>query len=756
MKNKIYVGLLVALLVLGVHHAAIAQTDSLSNGLIGHWKFDEIDSINFTTSDESGNNNTGAIGTSTRLTQGKFGQALAFDKNIRSQYMETAETFTAPQWSVSAWINPTQPIPNEAPYYALYTFFSVDPGQQLLGVKRDGVYMYGTKITSFDFRNKPGWHHVVVTYDGTNLSAVIDGVTKNSIPYKNVMAKNIKRYVGLNTSPANGNHTFIGSIDEVRLYNRVLTDSEVARLNTAPAAPLVTNFTASTDKNVYSLSDTLNLLSTFTLDPAWVAYLNAIGSNQGELSFELKDPNNLLYIQTTSAFDVAANTITKVYIAPIPQNDLLSGKQLTLTTTISIPSIGIVEKKVTTGISIEAKAVSTTYSVTLSKDGTGTGVVRVINNDAKLIHTYGDSITAGSSASAISKRWVNLLASGLGLSYKNTAVNGSVLEEAGQIDNIYAQNVDASSISAILTGYNNHRYYNTSLTRLDTYKQALPVALAYLSIPNANKIFGTAFTTSGTWTATTTYGQINRSVATTIKDSTAQATLSGSTLYIAGTRTSTKNTGSISITVDGTDYGVYSCAGVESSFTHKRTYAPFMIRIPNLSKGNHTVVLTNKADGYCQIDWAAGNDKISEFPRVYVAGALTMTPGYYITNSIKSNLEANVLYNKVISDTRLMLQADGLNVITSPAETMYTPATMVSPDKVHPNDLGHQTIANSMLNALLSTKPVFNTGTTIKATATPTTGSVFTGWTGACTGTTLTCTFTPTADQTLTATFNKI
>jgi phospholipase C len=94
------------------------------------------------------------------------------------------------------------------------------------------------------------------------------------------------------------------------------------------------------------------------------------------------------------------------------------------------------------------------------------------------------------------------------------------------------------------------------------------------------------------------------------------------------------------------------------------------------------------------------------------------------------------------------------------------PTAWNEPPEVQVQVTGSGTVSGSPSSAIgtcsgtslnTSTNPidctgVFSTGTLVTLTATPDTGSTFTGWGGACTGTT-TCTITPTTLSTVTATF---
>lgn len=89
-----------------------------------------------------------------------------------------------------------------------------------------------------------GWHHYAATYDGSIAKLYVDGVVVGSLATSGNIAYsgtplNIGRYDG-------GSYTFNGDIDDVRLYNRALTQAEVQQqyqsydsqinLNTSPSA----------------------------------------------------------------------------------------------------------------------------------------------------------------------------------------------------------------------------------------------------------------------------------------------------------------------------------------------------------------------------------------------------------------------------------------------------------------------------------------------------------------------------------------
>ena len=73
-----------------------------------------------------------------------------------------------------------------------------------------------------------GWHSITWKYDGTTLHGYVDGVKTNTITSSRTTPPNF--YVGIaggdNTNMGNGGY-FKGLIGSYKLYNRILTDSEI-------------------------------------------------------------------------------------------------------------------------------------------------------------------------------------------------------------------------------------------------------------------------------------------------------------------------------------------------------------------------------------------------------------------------------------------------------------------------------------------------------------------------------------------------
>ncbi len=73
--------------------------------------------------------------------------------------------------------------------------------------------------------NDYDWHHVVVSYDGTNVWVYIDGLLSTH-GVKLLATTGSDLYIGVSKNPDVGAEPFTGDIDSVRIYNRALGREE--------------------------------------------------------------------------------------------------------------------------------------------------------------------------------------------------------------------------------------------------------------------------------------------------------------------------------------------------------------------------------------------------------------------------------------------------------------------------------------------------------------------------------------------------
>ena len=79
------------------------------------------------------------------------------------------------------------------------------------------------------------WRHVVMVHDGATNKVFINGLLKKSVASVGALGKT-KHPFGLGYDPIEGGANFNGSLDDIKLYNRALTDAEIAALYTAQSA----------------------------------------------------------------------------------------------------------------------------------------------------------------------------------------------------------------------------------------------------------------------------------------------------------------------------------------------------------------------------------------------------------------------------------------------------------------------------------------------------------------------------------------
>ncbi|NJD62082.1 MAG: hypothetical protein FIA93_05100 [Deltaproteobacteria bacterium] len=320
---------------------------------------------------------------------------------------------------------------------------------------------------------------------------------------------------------------------------------------------------------------------------------------------------------------------------------------------------------------------------------------------------FGDSITAGVGASAERFRYANLIARENGWVLANKARSGGQL--ADMISIVYPEIVEADGTYLILTGYNDMRNFGIDNAGLSQYRKTLHAALAWLSIPDGDKIKASDGRVSyeGAWNASPVpwgFGKYSgqRDARTTFR-------VSGSVIYIGATGT-WNGTGTFSVSVDGEKKGDYSCS-VSRTPASGLPVSPFLVRISGLSDGPHTVAITvASAAGNVFVDWAAGSPGAGgAMPKVFAGNALRMRREAYALGAPYWNAGSDAAVsaiNAVIREVCGELAGDGWNVAYVDASAGFDPDSAdVGPDLVHPSDRGMETIAAAFLRRMRQAAP---------------------------------------------------
>ncbi|MFQ5635884.1 MAG: LamG-like jellyroll fold domain-containing protein, partial [Gammaproteobacteria bacterium] len=220
-----------AVTVDGIESACSNELPVVSNtsGLVVHYPLDEGGGV--TAFDASGNGNDATLAQGAAWSAGPFGDALSFD-GLGAE-LQTGFSSHLPVYTVSAWVrSPSAPLPGppNGPVHREDNFvISWDhPAAEFRGAMALSV-AGEWYAASFGSLAPDTWMHLAGTYDGETLRAYRDGVliTANPAPSGPADAEFAPLSVGKNaTSPG----YFEGDIDEVRIYNRVLSDAEIGEL----------------------------------------------------------------------------------------------------------------------------------------------------------------------------------------------------------------------------------------------------------------------------------------------------------------------------------------------------------------------------------------------------------------------------------------------------------------------------------------------------------------------------------------------
>lgn len=221
----------------------------LQSGLVGWWTFDGVD-MTPNVVDRSGQGNHGRISgqTSTTTVPGEIGQALFFDGSDDVVVVSPSSSINdLPAITVSFWARPST-VGTQRPYVTKADNSAGGHGWSIghhTGTA-SSLYFLVTGFTTTDLTvaTPAGafvaneWAHYIATWDGTNQSSGVH-LYKNGVELSYQTVSN-----GGSASPQSDSAVSLkigresgyssnyvhGSVDDVRLYNRVLSSSEIIAL----------------------------------------------------------------------------------------------------------------------------------------------------------------------------------------------------------------------------------------------------------------------------------------------------------------------------------------------------------------------------------------------------------------------------------------------------------------------------------------------------------------------------------------------
>ncbi len=220
-------------------------TGPASSNLVLWHTFDGAKLNSTTSTDSSGNGYNGTLAGGPVPVLGKVGQALKF--NGSADYItaggSSLNSLPNNSLSVAAWFKHSTASPGGVDDYII--------DKAAIGAASYGLYLDKTTTKvgfltydgTFDVvlsnsggYNDDAWHHAVGVWDGTNDTIYVDGVLQSgSTAAGAATLDSTALFIGAysdNGSPFAGSY-WDGSIDDVRVYNRALSATEVLKLYNA-------------------------------------------------------------------------------------------------------------------------------------------------------------------------------------------------------------------------------------------------------------------------------------------------------------------------------------------------------------------------------------------------------------------------------------------------------------------------------------------------------------------------------------------
>jgi len=309
-----------------------------TNGLVAYYPF------NGNANDTSGNGSNGTV-TAATLTSDRFGNTnTAYSFDGVNSYID-ASTANIPKnnaaRTISGWFKTNDAFSDPNKYDAsIFNYGTLAKLQRLsLSVYRKGYLdlISGTTsstddfyVDNFDYANN-SWYFFTVTYDGTKLSIYVNGkyVDQKAVSLNTI--GNIFR-IGQRISGDTVKEGFKGTIDDIAIWNRVLTPEEISAMYTPVNT---TNYTLIPDANFEKKLIDLGIDSG-TVDGKVLTSNIASVTNLDVTSSSISDLSGIEDFKNLDALYFSSNLLTSVDLSKNNKLFLFFGRDNKLTS-IKLP-----------------------------------------------------------------------------------------------------------------------------------------------------------------------------------------------------------------------------------------------------------------------------------------------------------------------------------------------------------------------------------------------------------------------------------
>src|SRR5439155_12187098 len=234
-----------------------------SSGLVAYWKFDE--GTGTTAADSSGNGNTGTLTNGPVWTAGIAGNALYFDgTDDNVMVMDSNSLDLSNAFTLSAWVNPASAFTDFRSILAKnYKYYLYASGAGFCG---DGSPLGGLFEVMDTVVCQPSplpvntWTHLTVTYNGSTLTLYRNDAAVATASVSGTLSPSTET---LQIGASQYGEYFQCLIDEVRVYNRALSATEIQTIYQQVAVTLPFDYAISNsgDRSVNAGSSVTETIS---------------------------------------------------------------------------------------------------------------------------------------------------------------------------------------------------------------------------------------------------------------------------------------------------------------------------------------------------------------------------------------------------------------------------------------------------------------------------------------------------------------